>query len=274
MQAPSVETVRTAAFSMQYFQFGRGETPLVILPGLSVQSVTESAAAVAQAYRLLAEDFTIYVFDRRSDLPAGYSVDDMAEDTAAALAALGLRRVCLFGASQGGMLALLLAIRHPALVDRLVLGSTTAQLTPARFRVIEDWIRLAAAGEAQALYLAFGRAVLPPPAFDLLRAQLTADAAQVTPAELQRFTVLAGAMRGFDVTPALGQIACPVLVLAAADDQVLGPDAADAIVAALGDRPDFAMHVYHGCGHAAYDTAPDYKERMLRFLLQPPQSHQ
>lgn len=273
MQEIPIETVRTAAFSMQFFRFGRGEIPLVILPGLSVQSVMDSAAAIAQAYRKMANAFTVYVFDRRSDLPAAYTVNAMAEDTAAALQALSLRKVCLFGASQGGMLALLLAIRHPALVGKLVLGSTTARLTPERFRVIESWIRLAAAGDAEGLYLAFGRAIFPPPAFELIRTQLCAAAETVTPAELQRFAILAAAMRDFDVTPALGQIDCPVLVLAAADDQVLGPDAADAIVSALGGRPDFAMHLYDGFGHAAYDTAPDYKARMLQFLLQPPQTN-
>ena len=28
------------------------------------------------------------------------------------------------------------------------------------------------------------------------------------------------------------------------------------------------QHMYDGYGHAAYDTAPDYKERVLGFLAQ------
>ena len=42
-----IETVKTDAFTMDYFQFGQGKETLVILPGLSVQSVMDSADAVA-----------------------------------------------------------------------------------------------------------------------------------------------------------------------------------------------------------------------------------
>ena len=34
----------------------------------------------------------------------------------------------------------------------------------------------------------------------------------------------------------------------------------------LGRRPDFEQYTYDGFGHAAYDTAPDYKERLRRFF--------
>ena len=90
-----IETVRTDAFSMRYFRFGRGEKTLVILPGLSIQSVMRAADAVAAAYQSLEERYTIYVFDRRAELPSPYPVRDMARDTAEAFAALGLWKVCL-----------------------------------------------------------------------------------------------------------------------------------------------------------------------------------
>ena len=115
-----IETVQTDTFSMDFFRFGKGERTLVILPGLSVQSVMGLADAVASAYQNMAETFTIYLFDRRKDLPPVYSVRDMARDTAAAFKALGLRDVCLFGASQGGMIAMVLAIEYPELVGKMV----------------------------------------------------------------------------------------------------------------------------------------------------------
>ena len=65
-----IETVRTKDFSMDYFRFGRGEKTLVILPELSIDSVMKYADGVAEAYGSFAEDFTVYVFDRRKELPA------------------------------------------------------------------------------------------------------------------------------------------------------------------------------------------------------------
>lgn len=110
-----IETIKTDKFTMDYFRFGEGKETLVILPGLSVQSVMASADAVADAYRPLTDDFTIYLFDRRKELPDSYSVYEMAQDTAEAIQAAGLEHVNLFGASQGGMIAMIITLEHPEL---------------------------------------------------------------------------------------------------------------------------------------------------------------
>ena len=89
----------------------------------------------------------------------------------------------------------------------------------------------------------------------------------VTEEDLRRFVILAQGMDRYDVTENLKNINCPVLVLASKDDQVVGADAAAQIAEQLQDRPNFELYMYDGYGHAAYDTAPDYKERMLQFLL-------
>ena len=261
-----VETVRTGDYSMRYFRFGHGDRSLVILPGLSVQSVMSSADAVAGAYSLLAGDFTVTVFDRREELPESYSVRDMAEDTARAMEALGIADSCLFGASQGGMIAMLLAALHPELVSRLALGSTAARMDENRAAALDTWVRLAEEGDAERLYLAFGEAVYPEAIFAQLRELLPEMAKSVTAEELARFSRLARGTAGFDAAELLGDIRCPVLLLTSADDRVLGPDGADDIIRILGDRTDFTFHTYTGYGHAAYDTAPDYKERLYRFF--------
>ena len=78
--------------------------------------------------------------------------------------------------------------------------------------------------------------------------------------------ILAKGMEGFDITDRLREIACPVLVLGSADDGVLGAGASEQIAQLLGSRENCELHMYSGYGHAAYDLAPDYKERILRFL--------
>ena len=259
-----IETIKTDDFTMDYCRFGHGAEALVILPGLSVQRVMGLADAVAQAYQPLAEDFTIYVFERRNELPDAYPVQDMARDTAEALRALGLGPVCLFGASQGGMMAMEIAMEHPELVRRLILGSTSARVTEAQTRAVENWIRLAKAGDAAALYLAFGEAIYPKDVFEQSRALLLAAAETVTDEDLNRFVILAEGLRGFDVEAELDKIACPVLVLGSTDDRVLGGEASARIAERVKDGE---LYMYDGYGHAVYDLAPDYKERMLRFLI-------
>jgi hypothetical protein len=80
MTTVQIETVRTESFSMDFFRFGHGKETLVILPGLSVQSVMVFADAVAEAYQRLANDFTIYVFDYRKEMPIAYPMHEMAQD--------------------------------------------------------------------------------------------------------------------------------------------------------------------------------------------------
>ena len=260
-----IEIVKTESFSMNYCQFGQGKETLVIIPGLSVQSVLGFAEAIAESYQALADDFTIYVLDRRNELPEPYSVPEMAKDTAIVLQALGLGPVCLFGASQGGMIAMKIAADHPELVKRLVLGSTSAQVTETRYRkVFEGWADMARAGDAAALYLAFGEAIYPTPVFEQSRQQLLDASKTVTEEELRRFAIQTEGMKGFDIRGDLEKIACPVLVLGSKDDQVLGGEASVQIAEQI---QDCELYMYDGYGHAVYDLAPDYRERLKRFVF-------
>ena len=57
-----------------------------------------------------------------------------------------------------------------------------------------------------------------------------------------------------------------MLAIGSSDDRVLGAESTLQIAGRLGGRPGFETFMYDGYGHAAYDTAPDYRERMLQFL--------
>ena len=262
-----IETVRTDTFSMDYFRFGHGDRTLVILPGLSVQSVMGAADAVAAAYRSLEDKFTIYVFDRRRELPPSYSVREMARDTAEAFRTLGLKDVCVFGASQGGMIALVIAIEHPELIRKMVLGSASAHVREPQYRVLDGWAELARQKDPVGLYLAFGREIYPPEVFEQYRETLISAAQTVTDSDLERFVILVEGTKGFNVVDELDRISCPVLAVGVFEDSVLDSDATMEIAEKLDHRADFRLYMYFGFGHAAFDTAPDYRERLLTFFL-------
>ncbi|MBP5254664.1 MAG: alpha/beta hydrolase [Lachnospiraceae bacterium] len=251
---------------MRYFTFGQGDRPLVILPGLSVKSVMDSAAAVSRRYRVFSEAFTVYVFDRRESLPPVYTIRDMARDTAEAIRCLGLTDVCLFGASQGGMIALEMAVSYPERISKLALGSSAARVGRPQLSVLETWMDLAKAGDAVPLYDAFGARLFPQRLYESFRGAFLASAADVTAEDLARFLVLSEGSRDFDLTDRLSGIRCPVLALGSWDDAVLGAAATLEYAGALGTKKDFSLYMYRGYGHAAYDTAPDYPERLFRFF--------
>lgn len=262
-----IESVKTGAFRTDFFRFGSGGRTLVILPGLSVQSVMLSADAIKEAYSPLAKEFTVYVFDRRRELPPVYSTEEMANDAAAAIAAAGIGRACLFGASQGAMMAMKIAAAHPGLTEKLVLASVPVRVTDTERAVFKRWIALARAKDREKLYLAFGEALYPPAVLDAARATLLDASKSVSEEDLRRFVILAGAAEDFDATGDLSRICCPTLVFGDTGDRVFGGGAAHAVFDRLKDRTDAEIHVYDGYGHALYDTAPDFKERVLRFLV-------
>lgn len=262
-----IDTVKTPSFTMNFFKFGHGSRTLVIIPGLSVQSVMGSAELVAQAYASMTDEFTIYLFDRRSDLPQTYPIKDMAQDTSEAIDALGLGEVVLFGTSQGGMIAMQIAIDHPEQVNMLVLGSTSAKIESDESQGIGRWIKLAQEGKAQELYLEFGEAVYPKAVYEQYKDTFIQMAQTVTDEDLERFVILAGGIIGFDIESDLNRITCPTLVIGSNDDRVLGGEASKRIFGLLGNQEDSEIYMYDGYGHAAYDTAPDYRERMMKFLV-------
>ena len=262
----TIRKVNTGEFTMNYFTFGKGEKTFVILPGLSVQSVMPSAEIIANAYDVIAKEFTVYVFDRRNELPQSYSVYDMAEDTAAVFNALGLKDIYLFGASQGGMIAMTIVANHPELIKKLMLGSSSAHITNEQYKSIGKWIDLAKSKKRVALNLEMGRVLYPEALFEKFKDTLASLGESITDSDLERFITFTEGTKGFDVSKRIPDINCPVLSLGAKDDKVL-PGAAEDLERLFSGKENFESYMYNGFGHAAFDTAPDYKERLLQFML-------
>jgi pimeloyl-ACP methyl ester carboxylesterase len=99
--------------------------PLLLIPGAFM--ATNSMTSWVNAFT---EKRTVIVFDqqghgRTPDTTREMSYEQFADDAAALLRSLEVERSAVMGYSQGGGVALQLAIRHPSLVDRLVCMSAT-----------------------------------------------------------------------------------------------------------------------------------------------------
>jgi pimeloyl-ACP methyl ester carboxylesterase len=108
-----------------YGELGTMTPPLLLIPGAFM--ATGSMTVWADAF---ARDRAVIVFDqqghgRTPDTSREMSYKQFAEDAAALLRALNIGRADVMGYSQGGGVALQLAIRHPPLVSKLVSMSAT-----------------------------------------------------------------------------------------------------------------------------------------------------
>lgn len=260
--AINIETVSSNGIEMNYFRFGKeGGYPLAIIPGLSIKTVMESAAAVAGAYKVMTDEFDIYVFDRRKELPDTYTLEEMAEDNAKAIKALGLEKVNIFGTSQGGILTQLIAINHPEMVNSIVLGSTAARGTETSEKVVKGWIDLASMDTRKELMLSFAEKVYTKAFSEKYRDAFIAMARLVTQEDLDRFRILAGTLFGFDNRARLKEIKCPALAIGAREDKVFNYTLSEELAEAVGGE----IYIYEGYGHAVYDEAGDYVERLRGF---------
>lgn len=231
-----------------------------------MKSVMESVDLIAEDYSILSYDFTVYLFDRRKNIPESYSHNEMVNDTVEAMRTLGLTTVSIFGVSQGGMIAMDIAINNPEIVEKMVLGSTSCLITDEQYRQINSWVELAKKKEPKELLLAFGKDIYPRNVYEDSKAAIVELAKTVTEKEMERFIILAESMQGFNVSNRLNEIKCPVLFMGDRTDSLFGRDAVEAICEGFKDKSDFQFYMYEGYGHSPYDLAPDYKHRLLDFF--------
>ncbi len=248
---------------MKYISFGKGKKRFVIIPGLSIHSVMSLAEAIENAYKDFTEDYTVYVFDRAEKVCEGYTVRDMARDTAALMKKLNIENADVFGASQGGMIAMYLAIDYPELVHRLILGSTLAKPNDTCKKVIETWIHLAEEKNELGLLESFADSVYSEATLEAYRDTLISSDSGIDDEEYRRFLILAKACQTFDCYTELSKIKCPVLVIGSEGDRVVTAEGSEQIAKALGCE----IYLYDDrFGHGVYDEAPDYRQRCLDFL--------
>src|SRR3954471_19312153 len=118
---------------LPYFAIGAGE-PLVFLAGLSADTGFESGMERKMSASMVkpwAGGRRVVFFNRRSGLPRGMAMGEMAAEVADAIReGLGDGPVDVAGISTGGSIAQQLAADHPDVVRRLVLASTACRLGP------------------------------------------------------------------------------------------------------------------------------------------------
>ncbi len=258
-----MKTVIAGDMEMDYILFGSGEKSFVIIPGLSIHSVMGLADMIAEAYKDFAKDYTVYVFDRAKNIKAGYTVREMAADTAKAMKTLGIEKADVFGASQGGMIAMYLAIDHPELVHKMILGSTLAKPNETFNEAVKEWNRLAEERDEAALAESFADKVFSEGTLKDYRDALVKMNLGITEEEFQRLAILTEACKTFNCYEELSKIKCPTLVIGSRGDRVVTAEGSEQIAEALSCE----LYIYDDCyGHGVYDEAPDYKQRCLDFF--------
>jgi pimeloyl-ACP methyl ester carboxylesterase len=110
--------------SMYYEVHGTGR-PLILLHGayMTIDTMGPLLPGLAETRQVIAIEQQGH--GRTADIDRPITYEQMADDTAALTRHLGIDNADVLGYSMGGGIALQLAIRHPALVRRLVVASAS-----------------------------------------------------------------------------------------------------------------------------------------------------
>jgi valacyclovir hydrolase len=237
---------------LHYEEEGAGEPLLLLHGGLGTAQLHwwREIPYFARRFRVIAPDMRGY---GRSTPPREFPPDFYHQDgadMAALLRAVGHGPAHVIGWSDGAIVALVLAVRHPDLVRTLVSVSGEARLHPherAGWPALVDTSRWSEGA---------------------LRRFVETQGPLNWPGIFQKmldgyesvFTVHGGEV----ISARVHEIACPTLILHGEADPVVPVEQAYALHAAIAGS---TLHIYAGAGHQPYrEHEEDFRARVLDFL--------
>lgn len=264
MQKLESGQVRVNRTELHYEIGGDGPT-LVLISGLGQNAL--AWAGVVSEFR---KTFRTVVFDNRgtgrsATPPAPWSIDDMADDTAALIKHLDLGPAAVVGWSLGGSVLQSLLIRHGEKLRCGVLLNALPNYTTVQNRWLDAQLALRRSDiPAEALVTM----TLPWALSSLIlsdherTARLAETMAQNPwPTSYEGYSAQSEAIRIYDSTPDLPKVRTPTLVLVGAED-ILTPIAQSHQIAQLIPQAELVV-----LGKGGHSMVLDFPQDVLRTIL-------
>lgn len=244
-------TVDLGNVELHYADEGSGPA-VVFLHGLAADRATFAAQAahLARRWRCVRPDMRGH--GRSSTPPGPWAIADLAADLARLLDHLAIPRAHLVGHSAGGVVATRLTLDRPDVVASLCLVATAPECNEKAAR--EFYLSWAEIAERDGMLVALRQMGVK---------------RQVDPAELGDSTGFALGCRAIatlfpePLTPRLGEIRCPALILVGDKDWI----GAGGSVKAHRALPGSELVILPGLGHLPFAQDPDgFNARLEAFL--------
>lgn len=268
-----IETGRADGVHYQLHSDGPGDIRDVVILSAGLGG---SGAFFAPQMEALTARFRVVLYDHRGtgrsdrDLPNPYSVVDMARDIGGIIDALGEAAVHVVGHAAGALAGLQLALDSPSQVLSLAVVNGWSRPDPHIARCFRTRISLLNDSGPEAY-------VHAQPLFLYPADWISENAARLAQEEVHHLAGFQGrdnmlarinALLAFDIDDRLGEIACPVLVSASADDMLVPSLCSRRLADGL---PNAMLDVAPWGGHAFTATVPDaFNATLIAFLCGDP----
>lgn len=228
-----MDVIEVNGAALRYALSGNGARTVVLIHemGGTIESWDEVAAKLCAGWRVLRYDARGAGLSEK--VRGVLQIDTMTDDLAALMDALGIAdRVALAGIAVGGAVALHFAVRFPARVGAVVVGSPATGISPDR--------RAAVLARVERIEREGMRAAVDETVANGYPIELRADAARFAAFRARwlgndpaSYAATYRMLAGIDLSGELPRIACPALVLAGALDRTRPPPLTEAVARAI-----------------------------------------
>jgi len=260
--------VKANNITLHYEQQGSGD-PLVLIPYLAADN-----ACYAFQVAEYSKHFTCISLDLRgtgeSDKPQGaYSTEDLADDVAGFMQALGIRKAHVTGLSLGAAIGMWVAAKHPEMVKSLSLHSGWPK-TDAYLHTMVQGLQVSAKGMgnvAEMVILCLFPWCFTPELYAAKPDYIQNLAAFVRsrPAQsVASFISQSNAVASHDAEANLGRITAPTQITFGRHDAATSTRFAERLKGPIGKSE---MVVFENCSHAPiYENVEEFNGKTLEFL--------
>ncbi len=256
--------VEVGGHRLHYVRRGSG-APLLLIQGMSGTHLSWGdpfLAALEGRFELIAYDHRGVGHSDR--IGEGFAIEDLADDAAGLLAALGIARAHMLGISMGGMVAQELALRHPDSISTLALGCTycggpEARITDAA--VIHELAAGILSGDRErALRTGWRLNVSHAFADDEANYPAFKAMANALPVAVDVIMLQMRAIQAHDTSDRLAGVTVPTLVIHGSEDQMLA-SANGELIARL--APGARLELLDGVGHLFWWEQPEHSAALV-----------
>ena len=199
---------------------GRADAPVVTLSHSLATDLSmwdPQLAALPARYRVLRYDTRGH---GGTEVPAGaYTLEQLADDTRALLAALGITRTHWVGLSMGGMIGQTIALKTPQLFSSLVLADTSSRIPAEAKPLWEERIKTAETQGMEPLVAPTIARWFTPSFIEQRKDVVERVRGMIRSTPPRGYAGCCHAISALDLTDRLGAISIPTLIVVGAEDQ-------------------------------------------------------
>jgi len=261
--------VKANGIMMNYDRQGAGE-PLVLIPFLTADHACYSFQVAEYAKHFDCISLDLRGTGETEQTIGPYTTEDLADDVAAFVTALGIPSAHVSGLSLGAAVGMWLAAKHPDIITSLSLHSGWPKSDPFIKAVIGSFQQMVkATGSvpemvAQGLFTWCFTPELYAAKPEYIQA--LADFVRSRPAQsIDSFIAQSNAVIGHDVEAQLGRINAPTLITFGRHDQATSTRFAERMKSGIRNSE---LLIFEGCAHAPiYESVEEFNKSTLQFLM-------